>query len=69
MLTIDEFSAWVTVDGVELSQYSVEQSTDDRTATCWIASQVDKVSSYLDPSFVLSLTYLPSHFQSIAQTL
>lgn len=43
MLQLDKFSAWVTIDGEETSEYNVEISDDGTEATCWIASQVNKV--------------------------
>jgi hypothetical protein len=43
MLQVDHFSAWVTVDGVELPQYAIEYSLAEKHATCWIASEAGKV--------------------------
>jgi hypothetical protein len=43
MLQLNGFQAWVEVDGVELKQYDVETLADEKTATSWIASEVDKV--------------------------
>ncbi|KAK7471250.1 hypothetical protein VKT23_002657 [Stygiomarasmius scandens] len=40
MLQVGNFSAWISVDGVELTQYSVEKK--DSEASCWIASEVGK---------------------------
>ncbi|KZT30583.1 hypothetical protein NEOLEDRAFT_1126174 [Neolentinus lepideus HHB14362 ss-1] len=38
----NDFSAWITVDGVTLEQYSEQRSSGGRTVTCWIASEVGK---------------------------
>ncbi|TFK57079.1 hypothetical protein OE88DRAFT_1722095 [Heliocybe sulcata] len=42
MLRCNDFSAWVTVDGIQLECYSEQTSSDGRTVTCWIASEVGK---------------------------
>lgn len=42
-LELGDFSAWIEVDGVELPQHGVEYSQDEKTATCWIASEDGKV--------------------------
>ncbi|KAJ7111887.1 hypothetical protein C8R44DRAFT_798869 [Mycena epipterygia] len=34
--------AWITVDGVNLSEFAVEISADGKEATCWIPSECDK---------------------------
>ena len=44
MLHWKEFSAWVTIDGKEVVEYDVETSEDEKTVTCWIASELGKVS-------------------------
>ncbi|KAJ7646754.1 hypothetical protein FB45DRAFT_891328 [Roridomyces roridus] len=36
------FSAWITIEGVETQEYSVEVSEDGETVTCWIASELGK---------------------------
>ncbi|KAJ7646753.1 hypothetical protein FB45DRAFT_891321 [Roridomyces roridus] len=36
------FSAWITIEGVETQEYSVETSEDGKTVTCWIASELGK---------------------------
>ncbi|KAJ7111882.1 hypothetical protein C8R44DRAFT_254672 [Mycena epipterygia] len=41
-MQLGQFSAVVTVDGVELSEFAVEYSADATEATCWIASEEDK---------------------------
>ncbi|KAF8881337.1 hypothetical protein BD779DRAFT_1675476 [Infundibulicybe gibba] len=43
--TTDEFSAWVSIDGVRLPQYGVETTVIKgvKTVSCWIASEVDKM--------------------------
>lgn len=40
------YSAWVQVDDKELEQFNVEllDSDNGKTVTCWIASEVGKVS-------------------------
>lgn len=40
---LGKFSAWVTVDGVELPQYAVEYSEGEKKAMCWIPSEAGKV--------------------------
>ncbi|KJA16177.1 hypothetical protein HYPSUDRAFT_207241 [Hypholoma sublateritium FD-334 SS-4] len=42
MLQLDNFLAWVTVDGRELTEYGVEYSQNLLCATCWIASEQQK---------------------------
>ncbi|KAJ7141254.1 hypothetical protein C8R44DRAFT_763071 [Mycena epipterygia] len=42
MLSWKEFSAWITIDGIETPEYSVETSEDQNTVTCWIASELGK---------------------------
>ncbi|KAJ6629481.1 hypothetical protein B0H10DRAFT_1987367 [Mycena sp. CBHHK59/15] len=42
MLHWREFSAWITIDGVEAPEYDVETSQDEKTVTCWIASELGK---------------------------
>ncbi|KAJ7222911.1 hypothetical protein C8J57DRAFT_1198238 [Mycena rebaudengoi] len=41
-MKLGQFSASVTVGGVELSEYAPEYSADGIEATCWIASESDK---------------------------
>jgi hypothetical protein len=43
MLSLNGISAWIEVDGKELEQYGIEEDLDRRQATCWIATQADKV--------------------------
>jgi hypothetical protein len=43
MLHWQEFSAWVTIEGVEAPEYAVEVSEDEKTVTCWIPSELGKV--------------------------
>ncbi|KAJ7141252.1 hypothetical protein C8R44DRAFT_763065 [Mycena epipterygia] len=40
-----EFKAWVTVDGKEAPEYAIEMSEDQKTVTCWIASELGKTFS------------------------
>jgi hypothetical protein len=51
MLLFENFSAWVTVDDLELPQYSVEHSANGKQITAWIPSEAGKV---------VYLTALPS---------
>ncbi|KAJ7474331.1 hypothetical protein FB451DRAFT_1398313 [Mycena latifolia] len=37
-----EFSAWITIDGKEAHEFGVETSEDEKTVTCWIASEIGK---------------------------
>lgn len=41
------FSAWITIDGVEATEYDVVTSDDKKTVTCWIASELGKVRTIL----------------------
>ncbi|KAJ7683637.1 hypothetical protein B0H17DRAFT_1073664 [Mycena rosella] len=41
-MQLGQFSASVSVDGVKLSEYAVEQSADGKQVTCWIPSENDK---------------------------
>ncbi|KAJ7759402.1 hypothetical protein DFH07DRAFT_741148 [Mycena maculata] len=43
-MQLGQFSASVSVDGAELSEYAVEYSADGKEATCWIPSENDKAS-------------------------
>jgi hypothetical protein len=43
MLQFREFFAWVSIDGVEAPEYEVEISEDQKSVTCWIASELGKV--------------------------
>ncbi|KAJ7646764.1 hypothetical protein FB45DRAFT_891344 [Roridomyces roridus] len=36
------FSAWITIEGVESSEYRVKASEEQMTVTCWIASELGK---------------------------
>ena len=38
------FSAWIEVEDRELEQFNTEILDDGKKATCWIASEVGKVS-------------------------
>ncbi|KAK0469472.1 uncharacterized protein EV420DRAFT_1494636 [Desarmillaria tabescens] len=40
MLSFSEFSAWVSIDGVEAEEYGV--TVDGARVTCWIASEANK---------------------------
>ncbi|KAJ7222923.1 hypothetical protein C8J57DRAFT_1198248 [Mycena rebaudengoi] len=41
-MQLGQFSASVSVDGVQLANYAPEYSADGKEATCWIASESDK---------------------------
>ncbi|KAG7451413.1 uncharacterized protein BT62DRAFT_1071981 [Guyanagaster necrorhizus] len=43
MLSFGEFSAWVSIDGVEAEEYGV--TVDGTRVTCWIASEANKTFS------------------------
>lgn len=43
MLQYKEFSAWITIEGTEAKEFSIEVSEDEKKVTCWIASEVGKV--------------------------
>ncbi|KAJ6508064.1 hypothetical protein DFH09DRAFT_275412 [Mycena vulgaris] len=38
----NEFSAWLTIDGNVAPEFDVETSEDQKTVTCWIASELGK---------------------------
>ncbi|KAJ7049691.1 hypothetical protein C8F01DRAFT_1181561 [Mycena amicta] len=38
----NQFRAWITIEGEEATEYEVETSEEDRTVTCWIASELGK---------------------------
>ncbi|KAJ7354654.1 hypothetical protein DFH08DRAFT_49488 [Mycena albidolilacea] len=42
MLLWKDFSAWLCIEGKEAPEYDVEVSEDERTVTCWIASELGK---------------------------
>ncbi|KAJ7141255.1 hypothetical protein C8R44DRAFT_866887 [Mycena epipterygia] len=42
MLIWKEFSAWISIDGTEAAEYGIETSEDEKTVTCWIASELGK---------------------------
>ncbi|KAJ7267545.1 hypothetical protein B0H12DRAFT_114310 [Mycena haematopus] len=42
MLQYKEFAAWVSIDGTEAPEYGVEISEDQKSATCWISSELGK---------------------------
>ncbi|KAJ6514738.1 hypothetical protein DFH09DRAFT_1288004 [Mycena vulgaris] len=41
-MQLGQFSAWVSVEGVQLSEFATEYSADGKKATCWIPSENDK---------------------------
>ncbi|KAJ7451853.1 hypothetical protein B0H11DRAFT_2201588 [Mycena galericulata] len=42
MLQSQDFSAWVTIEGVEAPEYGVETSENQQEISCWIPSEVGK---------------------------
>ncbi|KAJ7467180.1 hypothetical protein FB451DRAFT_1093236, partial [Mycena latifolia] len=42
MLQASGFSAWIEIDGVQATEYSIEVFEAQRTITCWIPSNVGK---------------------------
>lgn len=44
MPKIGSFTSWITVEGVELEEYNTEVTDDGRRITCWIPSELGKVS-------------------------
>ncbi|KAF9037688.1 hypothetical protein BJ165DRAFT_1532336 [Panaeolus papilionaceus] len=42
MLHLDNFSAWITVEGREVEEYAIEYSDDGLCASCYIASEAGK---------------------------
>ena len=43
MLQLDNFFAWITVDDREVTEFGFEYSQNLLCATCWIASEEQKV--------------------------
>ncbi|KAJ6514732.1 hypothetical protein DFH09DRAFT_1049034 [Mycena vulgaris] len=41
-MQLGQFSAWVSVEGAQLSEFATEYSADGKKATCWIPSENDK---------------------------
>ncbi|KAJ7447093.1 hypothetical protein B0H11DRAFT_2290265 [Mycena galericulata] len=41
-MRLGQFSSWVSVEGVNLSEFATEYSPEAKEATCWIPSQSDK---------------------------
>jgi len=39
---LNNFTAWISIDGVEQPQHAIEYSLDGMVATCWVASEVGK---------------------------
>jgi hypothetical protein len=73
MLHWKEFSAWVAIDGKETLEYDVEISEDQKTVTCWIASELGKVTIRIFASDSILHTDCGSmqyrNFLSIGKTL
>ncbi|KAJ7162086.1 hypothetical protein C8R46DRAFT_343278 [Mycena filopes] len=42
MLRQGPFSAWISIEGKEAPEYDVEISDDNKTITCWVASELGK---------------------------
>ncbi|KAK7031206.1 hypothetical protein VNI00_013622 [Paramarasmius palmivorus] len=42
MISLNNHTAWVTVDGVEAQEYDVQVDKEKKTVTCWIASEAGK---------------------------
>ncbi|KAJ6498916.1 hypothetical protein C8R45DRAFT_821798 [Mycena sanguinolenta] len=42
MLQYREFAAWISIDGTEAPEYRVEVSKDQKSVSCWIASELGK---------------------------
>ncbi|KAF8199826.1 hypothetical protein K438DRAFT_1966188 [Mycena galopus ATCC 62051] len=82
MLHFGEFSAWVSIDGTEAPEYGVEIAEDQKSVTCWIASELGKKFSvdwtnksysgqtcgtvYMDGNFCGGQIISPLHFPEIA---
>lgn len=45
-LELNGFTAWVECRGAELTPYNAERSEDGKSVTCWILSEVGKVSEW-----------------------
>lgn len=49
MVQIDNFSAWIEIEGVPTEEYNVEITEDEEedgpVITCWIASEEAKASA------------------------
>lgn len=44
-IQIGEYSAWVCIEGIAAPVYGVDK--DSKSASCWVASQVGKVSHFV----------------------
>ncbi|EEB87167.1 hypothetical protein MPER_15595, partial [Moniliophthora perniciosa FA553] len=42
VLSFQEFSAWITIEGQAAEEYAIEQFPEKKTVKCWIPSQVDR---------------------------
>jgi hypothetical protein len=42
MLQSQDFSAWITIEGVEAAEYNIEVSENQQELSCWIPSEVGK---------------------------
>lgn len=45
MLKLQEYTAWISVDGQPLDTYAVETSLANNEVTCWIPSEAGKVNA------------------------
>ena len=45
-MKLGQFSAWISVDGVALTEFAMEYSPDGKEAFCWIPSEQDKVRDF-----------------------
>jgi len=43
-MQLGDYTVWVTVEGKEVEQYSIEEDETKKEVTCWIASTEGKVA-------------------------
>jgi hypothetical protein len=58
MLQLNNFSAWISVDDVELQQYAIEYSKDGKQATCWIPSEAGKVRQPFFTAILCTINFM-----------
>lgn len=63
MLTFKGHNVWITMGdaGTHATEFSIETDSDEKTVTCWIASEVGKVSTK-PPLCVLDTKYFRRNY-------
>ena len=68
MLSLNDISAWIEVDGKELEQYGIEEDVGHSQVTCWIPTQAGKVAKQ-GPCHIPNLQQTSSVFPSYSGTM